>query len=287
MFKQIMEAINGMNKIGYLHRDLKLENIMLEDKTNPPTLKLIDFGMVVKLKEEDKIYRDNKVMGTPGYFAPESLLRHEYSALTDVWQAGCCLYSLLSGFFPFNPDQSIQITDFSFYPMSGDGWDNVSSTAKDLIAKILVKDPSVRISGDDILKHPWIAGDAPETDLGESYSRRIKNFALRNRMKKFFVEHDIEARNKETRRKLEMLLPGVASVQKISEKLDHFQSLMIQTMSSKEIQHSTLPENVNVSDGEIDFPLYKKLLHACDLDELATETFFQIFDTNRTGPLHI
>ena len=48
--------------------------------------------------------------GTPGYIAPESILYHTYSAKTDLWQAGCTLYSLLSGMLPFNRDDYEQVT---------------------------------------------------------------------------------------------------------------------------------------------------------------------------------
>ena len=118
--------------------------------------------------------------GTPGYIAPESILYHSYSGKTDLWQAGCTLYSLLSGLLPYNRDDYEQVThhkwEFSsymciliilccsplltycfisqcrYYPMKGVGWDNISAEAKDLVRQILIRRPESRIDAEVSMK---------------------------------------------------------------------------------------------------------------------------------------
>ena len=128
-----------------------------------------------------------------GYFAPESILRNEYSFKSDVWQAGCILYCTLCGHPAFHSDARYerQITHMSYYPMSGPEWANISPIVKDLVAKMLLKNPDERISVADVLAHPWLTGFAPVEDLGPNFTRRVKALALRQKLKRFFLDNDI------------------------------------------------------------------------------------------------
>jgi serine/threonine protein kinase len=131
------------------------------------------------------------VEGTAGYCAPESLTKKHYSAKSDVWQAGCCLYAMLSGFLAFDPDKPDDSVSGSYGKMVGIGWDNISEDAKDLIRHILVKNPATRYSTTDILKHPWIAGGvAPDNAeaFGQDYLKRIRLLALTQKMRTLFAE---------------------------------------------------------------------------------------------------
>jgi serine/threonine protein kinase len=99
-----------------------------------------------------------------GCFAPESILHGEYSFQSDVWQAGCILYTVLCGHSAFHPDRQYQhqITHLSYYPLNRLEWARVSADAKDLISRMLVKDPKQRISTKEILNHPWIVANIKE-----------------------------------------------------------------------------------------------------------------------------
>lgn len=79
-----------------MHRDLKLENILIDDRNN---LKLIDFGFSVNIGQDQKL----KIFcGTPSYMAPEIVQKKEYNGYsTDIWSMGIILFVLLSGHFPF------------------------------------------------------------------------------------------------------------------------------------------------------------------------------------------
>jgi serine/threonine protein kinase len=93
---------------------------------------------------------------------------------------------------PFHPQDYKQITQRSYYPMSGVGWDNISSGAKDLVAKILRKRSEKRLTVQEILAHPWVVSEAPDEDLGADYFTRLKHLALRQRLKAFFNDSNIE-----------------------------------------------------------------------------------------------
>jgi serine/threonine protein kinase len=92
-----------LHSFGIVHRDLKLENIMMSDSTNKGIPKLVDFGLA-------KIVGPNETavepFGTLGYVAPEVLKKEPYSFSADVWSLGCMVHALLSGSLPFDSETS-------------------------------------------------------------------------------------------------------------------------------------------------------------------------------------
>ena len=133
-----MQAVNYMHCKGYVHRDIKPENLLIDGSDN--SLKLIDFGLSIRLPEGQKL-RDRQ--GTPYYLAPE-VLNKCYDNKCDIWSCGVILYILLSGRPPFNADHNLEIMrqiKIGQYFMSGKQWVFVSSQAKDLIKKMLRYNP--------------------------------------------------------------------------------------------------------------------------------------------------
>ena len=101
--------------------------------------------------------------GTPGYVAPEIVEGKGYGKEIDYWSIGIILYIMLCGFPPFydeNNEKLFSSIKDCEYDFPSPYWDNISDSAKDLIKKILVKEPSERLNADQILQHPWLAGDA-------------------------------------------------------------------------------------------------------------------------------
>jgi serine/threonine protein kinase len=180
---------------------------MLVSHDEDSRVKLIDFGMMVSIPPETGVYKSKGVQGTRGFVAPESLKNSEYSAKSDFWQAGCTLYALLSGLPAFSPHRLEQTIAAEYFKMVGVGWDNVSESARELVASILTKDPNDRPTAEQMLSHPWISGGAPDTDMGEAYYKRIKSLALKHKMKTFFQDHETLMANKLRKAKLRAVLP--------------------------------------------------------------------------------
>jgi serine/threonine protein kinase len=268
-FKRLVIALDSLHRKQFLHRDIKLENIMFLDPSDFSPIKIIDLGMMVHCPTPHSakrhsitgtseavepnysfVYQDKKCRGTPGYLAPESISSFQYSPKSDLWQAGCVLYSLLSGMPAFNPNIPEQATDMTYFPMRGQAWDNVSDLGKDLIAKILRKDPKRRLSATEILEHPWVLGHAPNTSLGDEYLSRIKHLVLRQRLKAFFVDNQIEKNSKERRQHLEEVLPfltrysGVKTPSRASPT----------TGTSENRQSAPSNENIEAADHHMNTP---------------------------------
>jgi len=107
MFYQCVAAVNHMHEEGYLHRDLKTENVLIvEDpgktKDDKLHIKVIDMGMALKISK-DHIYKG--VMGTPGYMAPECRGMMPHRPAMDVWSLGMILFEMLRGKLPYTKTQ--------------------------------------------------------------------------------------------------------------------------------------------------------------------------------------
>ena len=179
-FKQILRGVHYLHSNGVVHRDLKLQNVLLTAGTSSCDLKIADFGLSALVRINDNGYDAeesgkrkeynhlNEMWGTREYFAPEVIDR-AYGPQADVWALGCILYEIFSGTaaFPISDyndknaraEQHRQIKIGKFVRMEGEAWDAVSSEAKDLVLKLLVVDPTVRYSATEALMHPWITGE--------------------------------------------------------------------------------------------------------------------------------
>lgn len=96
IFKQIMTALQYCHRKSIAHRDIKLENILLDENKN---VKLIDFGFSTCIPNDKKI---KMFCGTPSYMAPEIVMKEEYAGPpADIWASAVLLYALMNGCFPF------------------------------------------------------------------------------------------------------------------------------------------------------------------------------------------
>ena len=152
---QIFSAIKYLHSVGVTHRDLKPENIMLKQKGSISYIKIIDFGFAKRFKA-DTVFTD--VVGTCYYIAPE-IFKGSYNEKIDIWSAGVLLYILLSGKPPFNGTGNDVIyhkiinTEPSF---KENAWNFVSSDGIELVKAMLTKDPSKRLTADQIFNSKWI-----------------------------------------------------------------------------------------------------------------------------------
>jgi len=158
IMKQLLNSINYIHSMGIIHRDLKPENIMISLNANHAIsqIKLIDFGFATFVCST-KVIKD--ACGTPNYLAPEVLKEAGYDKKVDVFSLGVIMYFMLRGYLPFddpNVGEILKKTYKAEPPMSDEHWNNISEDSKDLLKKLLCKDPKTRIEIEEALKHPWI-----------------------------------------------------------------------------------------------------------------------------------
>jgi len=152
MFKQIAEAIEYLHSVNVVHRDLKLDNILVEERSS--TIRVIDFGFSIvcsPMSQRLKVF-----CGTPSYMAPEIVRKHDYEGPpVDMWALGVLLFVMLTGVFPFKG-----ITESDLYSKIQRGSyrmpESLSKEAKRVIARLLETDPKKRITAKDLVKEPFL-----------------------------------------------------------------------------------------------------------------------------------
>lgn len=168
--RQILEAVKYLHDEGIVHRDLKPENLLSAGEGENEVVKVADFGFAKNFGEEKLVTS----CGSPGYVAPEVLTEDSYTNAVDMWSVGVIIYILLSGYPPFydeSPPKIFKKITEAKYDFDDPVWDDISDLAKDLIRKLLVKDPTERLSAKKCLKHPWITGGAVDKDVKGSLIR--------------------------------------------------------------------------------------------------------------------
>ena len=150
IFKQLIEGLKYIHKKKIVHRDIKLDNILI-DLTN--TIKICDFGVSRKISKDEVMHEH---CGTPAYIAPEIFENNGYTGFQcDIWSAGVTLYYILGGIQPFRAssikDLEKKVIAGEFEPI-----EEISEEANNLIKLMLKTDPKKRINEDKILNHPWL-----------------------------------------------------------------------------------------------------------------------------------
>eukprot|EP01130_Rhizamoeba_saxonica_P007900 TRINITY_DN3196_c0_g1_i1.p1 TRINITY_DN3196_c0_g1~~TRINITY_DN3196_c0_g1_i1.p1 ORF type:complete len:536 (-),score=106.70 TRINITY_DN3196_c0_g1_i1:51-1658(-) len=185
IMSQVFSALIYLHNKGIIHRDLKLENLLLVDNKatgKDIVVKIADFGL-------SRIYQGNLVQtacGTPFYVAPEVLLGTGYSMNIDMWSSGIMLYILLSGRLPFHAASDIELFDSILegrFVFKSPQFDQVSEEAKDLISKLIKVDASKRLSAEMAIKHPFITSKQTEEPLHESLYTGLSQLSISRRMK--------------------------------------------------------------------------------------------------------
>jgi len=144
---QLISAISYLHKNNICHRDLKLDNILIDDKIN---IKLIDLGYSIYFNNNTYL---NYYDGNINYLAPEIIKKKRYNGFAvDVWNIGIILYYLLCGCFPFNNNKNRE----EFLENNISFPDYLSFEVKELIKKMLCVNPISRITINNILRNEWL-----------------------------------------------------------------------------------------------------------------------------------
>lgn len=154
-FQQLVDGIDYCHRRGVCHRDLKPENLLIDEGTGE--LKITDFGLSAMKGASTAEELLHTQCGSPNYCAPEIIARHRQGyngAKVDAWSCGIILFALLAGFLPFYDENTkvlyrmIQRDDVKFprkFPPE----------AKDLVLRLLHKEPERRFTLQEVKKHAW------------------------------------------------------------------------------------------------------------------------------------
>ncbi|KAF3781334.1 Serine/threonine-protein kinase [Nymphaea thermarum] len=169
-FQQLISGVSYCHSMQVCHRDLKLENTLL-DGSAAPRLKICDFGYS---KSSVLHSQPKSTVGTPAYIAPEILLNKIYDGkLADVWSCGVTLFVMLVGAYPFedpaepkNFKKTIQRIVNVQYAIPENI--QISPECRNLISRIFVPTPATRITIPEIQYHEWFLKNLPEDLMQEN-----------------------------------------------------------------------------------------------------------------------
>jgi calcium-dependent protein kinase len=171
IMRQVLSAVFYCHSKNIIHRDLKPQNILIED-LEELWVKIIDFGTCEIFNK----HLTPECTGTLFYMAPEIVNIEKYNEKCDMWSCGVTMYYLLSGELPFiglNEKEVIERIKKMQPNFKKDLWLGISDEARDLISKLLVKNPKKRISAEDALKHPFVKMNSVEKNTSKISLHKI------------------------------------------------------------------------------------------------------------------
>nr|XP_020489135.1 hormonally up-regulated neu tumor-associated kinase homolog [Labrus bergylta] len=154
--RQILSAVDHLHKHGIVHRDLKIENFLLDEHNN---IKIVDFGLSNTLKTESlSLELLSTQCGSPAYAAPELLAHRKYGPKVDVWSIGVSMFAMLTGTLPFTVEP-FNIKQLHHKMVSGEIGSipsDVSKGAAAFVLSLLEPDPDKRPSVRAVMEERWI-----------------------------------------------------------------------------------------------------------------------------------
>ncbi|GLT83553.1 hypothetical protein SLE2022_018360 [Rubroshorea leprosula] len=287
IFRQIINVVHACHFMGVMHRDLKPENFLLSSKDENAPLKATDFGLSVFI-DEGKVYRD--IVGSAYYVAPE-VLRRKYGKEADIWSAGVMLYILLSGVPPFWAETEKGIFDAILQgelDFHTDPWPSISSSARDLIRKMLTQDPKKRISSAQVLEHAWTkGGEASDKPIDSAVLSRMKQFRAMNKLKQLALKVIAESLSSEEIQGLKQMFSNMDTDKNGTITYDELKAGLARLGSRlSEAEVKQLMEAADVDgDGTIDYIEFITATmhrHRLERDEHLYKAF-QHFDKDNSG----
>ncbi|KAL7300747.1 hypothetical protein TKK_0006724 [Trichogramma kaykai] len=154
--RQLVEGLAYLHERNIAHLDIKPQNVVMMGNFPDCSVKLCDFEISRVVLDGTEV---REILGTPDYVAPEILHYEPITLAADMWSLGVTTYVLLSGFSPFGGEtdqetfRNIMLGEVDF---PEELFEDVSSQAKDFLAKLLVLEPSARMTAKQCLRHEWL-----------------------------------------------------------------------------------------------------------------------------------
>eukprot|EP00485_Elphidium_margaritaceum_P001745 CAMPEP_0202694468 /NCGR_PEP_ID=MMETSP1385-20130828/8324_1 /ASSEMBLY_ACC=CAM_ASM_000861 /TAXON_ID=933848 /ORGANISM="Elphidium margaritaceum" /LENGTH=732 /DNA_ID=CAMNT_0049350321 /DNA_START=25 /DNA_END=2223 /DNA_ORIENTATION=- len=189
LIRFILSAISYMHELNIVHRDLKAQNMVFDEKGPEGVLKIIDFGDSLCV-EEEKTYAE--FVGTIHYVPPEIVRPRTGKELkkSDMWSVGVICYLLCCGRPPYSGRTQKQIlanivskNKKLCFPEKA----KLSVSCKDFISKLLCDDPSIRLSASEAMEHEWISGGASVHDLSSEVMESLRGYNYNNKLQGILV----------------------------------------------------------------------------------------------------
>ena len=175
--KQLASGLKYLLENKIIHRDLKPQNILV---TNLGDIKITDFGFA-RYFDNDMVIQT--ICGSPLYMAPEIMKNKKYDLKSDLWSVGIILYEMLVGQAPFRAKNIFELMrhiEKNDVKIPRDS--NISEDCKDLLLKLLKKNPEERIEWHDFFSHPWLDSEFKEREDMLMEISNMNNFGEMNQL---------------------------------------------------------------------------------------------------------
>ena len=304
IFKQLLSGLAYLHSHNIVHRDLKLENILIQETEKSKTtgedlfnIKIIDFGTARIF--DNKKRKPQSIVGSSYYIAPE-VLKQKYNKECDLWSVGVILYMFIVGHAPFDGVDDDEITDNiqkGVYRKDDKRWKKASKEVKDLIQKLLVYQPKKRLTALQALKHPWfkitdsniLYDNVPQNDVVECI-KNLLTYNIRSKLEELvlaYIIHNIP-RPKEAKSAIKLFkLTNEVGDGKLLKK--ELKKTLLLFVSENFLDKYNFEEQFTLIDGEKKgYINYEEFLRAClnrkkILIDNILRYAFSFFDPSNTG----
>lgn len=281
---QMLLAVNYLHSHGMVHRDLKLENFLYDQK-NSSHLKLIDFGFSKVWEPSIKMHVS---CGTLSYVAPE-VLQKSYTSQCDLWSLGVIVFILLAGYMPFSGAEAIQTKNISEgkYKMKPERWKNVSAEASDFVKSLLQVDPKKRLTCQGALDHTWIANRHQyKTEVNQDVCDALRSFGHASKFKRVCMEMMAWSLSNEERAQVREYFISMDKSQQGTITLSELKDVMVNKFHISDAETAEIFKSMDTNhDEEIHYADFLAAMMTTRIavhDDLLKQAFKK-FDTDNSG----